>query len=86
MIHGTANGYIHHGCRCGECRAANTALCADTKARLRANGLPDEADPRHGTANGYGNYGCRCSACVGAQRDQMQAWRDRQATPRQEIA
>lgn len=57
--HGSKTKY-NRGCRCDECRAANTE---HHRRRLAAHpGLP-EGDPRHGTKNGYCNYACRCGPC-----------------------
>lgn len=33
--HGTINGYSNYQCRCGDCRAANAAVSAARRARLR---------------------------------------------------
>jgi hypothetical protein len=33
--HGTANGYVNHGCRCQPCRDANAAAMREYRARLR---------------------------------------------------
>lgn len=62
--HGTASGYTNYGCRCDECRAANT----EQKRRWKARQTPLPAgDWRHGT-DGYSNYRCRCDIC-------QEAWR-----------
>src|SRR4051794_33790058 len=37
--HGTANGYVRHGCRCDECTAANASRARDYYAR-KLVGLP----------------------------------------------
>ncbi|UVY83822.1 hypothetical protein NLU66_16670 [Brachybacterium sp. NBEC-018] len=63
--HGTRARYCR-GCRCGECRAANSAY--DRELRARA-GLPE-----HGTRIAY-KGGCRCDACREAQTDYCRQWR-----------
>ncbi len=55
--HGRKETYRSMGCRCGECRAANTAY---------KRSLMGQTPPHHGTASGYHNYGCRCDDCCKA--------------------
>lgn len=57
--HGTATEY-NAGCRCKECRAANTRRVSERKSRLNPAYAP------HGTASGYVNWNCRCDACKDA--------------------
>jgi len=61
--HGTDNGYVHHGCRCPDCRAANTERCLAARDRRYGQMLRGEVAPRHGTISTYSNYGCRCERC-----------------------
>lgn len=77
--HGTTVGYSTYGCRCADCRKANTARCqryrdanrekvraygAKTRARLKqSENIP------HGTLNAYANYGCRCDECKAVQSE-----------------
>lgn len=64
--HGTVSRYSNHGCRCGECTAAQSEANRAYKRRKRAEGLPP-GDPRHGAnTSGYGLYGCRCPECRAA--------------------
>lgn len=56
------SGY-KRGCRCRECRAANT----EKSRRRRATGKPKQ----HGSATTYSNYGCRCEPCREAWRAHM---------------
>jgi hypothetical protein len=64
--HGTTTGY-RYGCRCEECRAANTAQGREGRVR-RAAALARLADQLpHGSKATYTNYGCQCDACVAAQ-------------------
>ena len=69
--HGTLASYCHGGCRCSDCREANTVYHRELRKRLRARvGLPGAQVP-HGTAGGYSNHGCRCRACSDAHRQAM---------------
>lgn len=54
--HGTANGYVHHRCRCEACTRANRERHDEWRNRVRGNA------PSHGL-NGYVNYACRCRTC-----------------------
>lgn len=38
--HGTMTGYVNRGCRCDECKAANTEYMRDYRAARKANGRP----------------------------------------------
>lgn len=53
------------GCRCDDCRSANTARHAQVVARMQARGLPP-GDPRHGTYTAYTQWACRCERCLAA--------------------
>lgn len=64
--HGTKNGYTHHGCRCAECRAANTQAVEKWRARRQGDFIADED---HGTRKGYRDYGCRCDSCRAANTE-----------------
>lgn len=74
-VHG-AMGYLHYGCRCPVCTAANTARAKRQRAarflRMKAG---DPAVP-HGTAGGYSNWGCRCPKCTKANTDACMERRD----------
>lgn len=60
ITHGIT-GY-RRGCRCRECRQANTAAQNRRKAARRND--PTAADRAgHGKATTYNNYGCRCQPC-----------------------
>lgn len=64
--HGTMSAY-NAGCRCDDCRAANTAKSQRRRERRRAEGvIPDEV---HGTATGYAEWHCRCDDCTAAHRE-----------------
>ena len=67
--HGTISTY-QSGCRCAECRAANTSYGKS----LRHSGRPVPTH-LHGTFNAYLNYACRCDACRTAQRDHQRRYR-----------
>ncbi|MFF7190558.1 hypothetical protein ACFZAR_36310 [Streptomyces sp. NPDC008222] len=63
--HGRVTGYSR-GCRCLECRKANTQSQNRRKAERSAD--PAAADRAgHGKTSTYGNYGCRCEPCKQAQ-------------------
>lgn len=72
--HGTAGGYVNHGCRCDECRAAFAADMkrqrrrrAERLAGVRPKPLRSDAKsaPEHGKRSTY-DWLCRCSACTAA--------------------
>ena len=56
--HGTISAYGNHGCRCGECRAANARHQQELLARYRQEG----GRGQHGTDYRY-RTGCRCDPC-----------------------
>lgn len=63
--HGRLVGYSR-GCRCDQCRQANTQYQARRKAERRKD--PTAADRAgHGKTTTYINYGCRCQPCKEAQ-------------------
>lgn len=67
--HGKSSTY-NVGCRCGRCRAANTAMCRKRNARSAAD--PSRADRAgHGKASTYSNHGCRCELCKAAHSARM---------------
>lgn len=73
--HGTYRGYLT-GCRCPECRMANTAN--KRKSRDTAKQDPARANRAgHGKANTYKNYGCRCAPCKAANREWYRQYRSR---------
>lgn len=67
-LHGTTTGY-GYGCRCDECRAANTEAMRAANARRRAALAVTAPTLKHGTKGAYSNHGCRCEACVEAVRE-----------------
>ena len=66
--HGTYNGYNHHGCRCAQCRAANSSRYAAQQTKRITKGLPPNA--LHG-ASTYVNWGCRCEVCSAAHKSNL---------------
>ena len=65
ITHGRVTGYSR-GCRCPECRQANTDSLNRRKAERCAD--PAAADRAgHGKTSTYLNYGCRCDPCKAAQ-------------------
>jgi len=63
LTHGKASTY-GEGCRCADCRAANTRK----GKRQTANRLARPQDVPHGTLSGYCNWACRCDPCRAAGR------------------
>jgi hypothetical protein len=57
---GSGAAYVHHGCRCDECTAANTARAQ--RRRLERKGLTPHQDS-HGRFSTYVNWWCRCLLC-----------------------
>ncbi|HET6636700.1 MAG TPA: hypothetical protein VFH77_16915 [Streptomyces sp.] len=56
------------GCRCQQCREANTAQCAEMRSRRVAD--PARADRAgHGKPSTYQNHGCRCEPCTAANTE-----------------
>lgn len=68
-MHGTARSY-RDGCRCTDCRVANTEDVAVRRKARTVKGLKHD-DPRHGLATTYVNWGCRCERCSAAHADEM---------------
>lgn len=60
-VHGKAGTYIHHGCRCKLCCAAERTR--QQKYRQERLGTTPS---RHGLGS-YNNYGCRCEVCTAAK-------------------
>ena len=78
--HGTTYGY-QLGCRCNQCRKAQTGANRRSASKKLAEMMTDPDDPRHGTRSGY-VVGCRCPRCKKAQSDYGRAWRRRRAEAR----
>lgn len=62
--HGTKSRYVH-GCRCQECKAANTAYQRESTEARRSKPVPEGVT--HGKACAT-NYGCKCAVCSEAVR------------------
>lgn len=62
---GTYASY-ERGCRCPECRAANTTESTRRKALRAARLAADPAIRDHGLYATYANWGCRCVLCKAA--------------------
>ncbi len=68
--HGNRNAYAR-GCRCDNCRKANTA-----SHRELIRGLAQRPeDIPHGTRGGYVNWSCRCDLCSAAHSEGMREGR-----------
>lgn len=74
---GSGGGYTHYGCRCDECRAANTARCRRARARRLERLAAGQAAVTHGSASTYTNWGCKCDECTQANTEKDAAYRDR---------
>ena len=62
------SGYSNLGCRCGICRAANTAYNLQMR-KVRQRRIESDATIRpHGVESTYSNYRCRCAPCKEAHR------------------
>ncbi|NUS83716.1 MAG: hypothetical protein HOY75_13460 [Streptomyces sp.] len=71
--HGTDGRYAK-GCRCDQCRAANTRRIREQRERRKAD--PERADRAgHGKAATYQNYGCRCRPCTEANSARSVAYK-----------
>lgn len=66
--HGTRYAYTR-GCRCAECRTANTHYHRDLRDARAGALAPD--DPRHGHNSTYNNHRCRCEPCKAAHAEVM---------------
>jgi hypothetical protein len=79
--HGTINAYMHYGCRCEKCRAANTGMVRAQKQKRIEILKADPTAARHGVRATYVNYGCRCEKCraanAQASRRASAAWYSR---------
>lgn len=62
LEHGTVHGYIHHGCRCEECKTA----IREYRQQARGRSVPNHL---HGHLSTYQYFGCRCDACKGAANE-----------------
>lgn len=62
---GSGNAYSNYGCRCLECRDANTARYERRREERRAMTARDEipASVKHGSDSTYTNWGCKCEPC-----------------------
>lgn len=73
----SGSGYVR-GCRCDECKAANTRRVARRQAERRAarvevGGRPVAvAAKAHGLVGTYVNHGCRCESCTTAMSRRVQ--------------
>jgi hypothetical protein len=67
-LHGSENGYINHGCRCGACREAHRLAIAGLRASYRERAAAGDPAVPHGSRGGYDNWLCRCGPCRRAKQ------------------
>ena len=67
--HGSRSTYMHHGCRCNDCRAATAAYEFRRRARLAREVAGGLYDVEHGSHSTYVNYLCRCGPCTAASAE-----------------
>lgn len=63
--HGTTASY-RRGCRCDDCRAANTECHRELRAKRKARKTPEAIEHGKGA---YVNWGCRCEVCTKANSE-----------------
>lgn len=68
MKHGTKRAYGLHGCRCEECKRANTDACKAWRRRRGDRPIEEvnaerAAAVKHGTCTKYRRHKCRCEIC-----------------------
>lgn len=56
---GSGTGYSAYGCRCAECKAANTRRARERYLKRKTS----EITAAHGLKSTYDNWGCRCQEC-----------------------
>lgn len=66
---GSGTSYEHFGCRCFECREANSK-----RAHRRRKERKSEKKPVHGKASTYINWECRCYKCKAAHNEKVKAY------------
>jgi hypothetical protein len=76
-VHGDAVRGYNRGCRCDECRAANTARYHAQRALRMARMEAGELIVAHGSDSTYNNYLCRCDECRRAHSAVLARWRAR---------
>lgn len=85
--HGKATGYLHHRCRCGECKEWHRAQQLGQRHRRYADrtlidGRLVHPTVEHGKRSSYANWGCRCIPCTEAHTGSV----SRQRAARREVA
>ena len=91
--HGIKSSYSR-GCRCDECRAANTkwqresgnvrryrGRCFDSRTVIDGRLVALVEPERHGNRNTYNSYGCRCQPCSAAAASYRKARRREGRSP-----
>lgn len=70
LEHGRVGTYKYHGCRCDECRQANTEYARQYARHGK------KTHPQHGLT-GYQRRGCRCDICQAARIEYLTRRRQR---------
>lgn len=77
MIHGKSSTYRAGGCRCENCREANTIRQRQTSFMASEKFAAGLVEVEHGKANTYRYYGCRCDECKAAHVTECRRWKER---------
>ena len=75
--HGTKSTYVM-GCRCAECRAANTER-NNVNRWLRSARVHELPPEKHGLYSTYTNWMCRCEACATTGAEMQRVHRAKRA-------
>lgn len=79
LRHGTRNGYINVGCRCGPCTLANSQAIFEWRRRTGRTKPRLARGRTHGIRSTY-TKGCRCDECRRAEADYRRDYRKRSAS------
>lgn len=63
---GSGSAYANYGCKCLECRQANTARANRRRAERRHEDIPEGVVHNAST---YSNWACRCDDCATAHAE-----------------
>lgn len=77
--HGLPSTYRDYGCRCGECRRANTDRHRADRKRMAERLAADPTLAPHGKYTTYRNWGCRCAPCSQAHSERCAEYKRRRS-------